>query len=107
MAHFSEEIIGQVWQKSTQVDRNDPNIWRKDIAGAWIRRDQYGKSTEYGWEIDHIFPASRGGTDSIENLLPLHWKNNRCKSDNYPDFFTEVTSSGTSNIKMIKSWKVG
>ncbi|KUG25132.1 hypothetical protein ASZ90_005048 [hydrocarbon metagenome] len=36
----------------------------------------------YGWEIDHIIPLSLGGTDDIANLQPLHWENNRKKSDN-------------------------
>ena len=31
---------------------------------------------EYGWKIEHIKPVSKGGTDDINNLKPLHWKNN-------------------------------
>ncbi len=107
MAHFSEEVLEQVWQKAAPVENNDPKIWRKDFAGAWIRRDQYGKTSSYGWEIDHLRPISLGGTDAIGNLLPMHWENNRKKADNYPSFFSEVTSLGVNNIKSLKSWKIG
>jgi len=30
----------------------------------------------YGWEIDHIFPVSRGGLDVFPNVRALHWRNN-------------------------------
>lgn len=79
MANFTDEIINRVWQRATPVANNDPNIWRKDYAGAWIRRDHYGKESKYGWEIDHLRPVSLGGTDVLDNLYPLHWQNNRKK----------------------------
>lgn len=107
MANFTEEVINSVWEKATQVANNDPKIWRKDFAGAWIRRDQYGKTSNYGWEIDHLRPVSQGGTDAIGNLLPMHWENNRSKADNYPSFFSTMSSHGVNNVKIIKSWKVG
>ena len=107
MAHFSEELIEQVWQMATSVINNDPKIWRKDFAGAWIRRDQYGKTSKYGWEIDHLRPVSQGGTDVISNLLPMHWENNRSKADNYPSFFSAVTSLGVNTVQISKSWRIG
>ena len=27
---------------------------------------------------------SKGGSDNIKNLQPLHWKENRSKGDKYP-----------------------
>lgn len=104
MADFDENIIERVWQKALAVENNDPNIYRKDYSGAWIRRDQYGKQTEYGWEIDHLNPISKGGTDDINNLYTLQWENNRMKSDNYPNFNTGVSSSGIHNIKNVQAW---
>ncbi|MCG8104951.1 MAG: HNH endonuclease [Candidatus Thiodiazotropha endolucinida] len=35
-----------------------------------------------GWEIDHIKPSSRGGSDNIRNLQALKTKVNREKADN-------------------------
>lgn len=45
---------------------------------------EYGKTTQYGWEVDHIKPVAHGGTDNVANLQALHWQNNRHKGDNYP-----------------------
>lgn len=105
MSIFNEETIQAVWNKAHRVNGNDPNIYRKDYAGAWIRRDQYGKETEYGWEIDHLKPISKGGTDDIINLMPLQWQNNRHKSDDYPEFHTSISSQNVHNIMLEQAWK--
>jgi 5-methylcytosine-specific restriction endonuclease McrA len=49
-----------------------------------MRYGEYGQTSKYGWEIDHIKPVSKGGTDDLSNLQPLQWENNRRKGDNYP-----------------------
>jgi 5-methylcytosine-specific restriction endonuclease McrA len=49
-----------------------------------MRFDEHGLQSEGGWEIDHIVPVSLGGSDDLDNLQPLWWKNNRRKGDNYP-----------------------
>lgn len=62
MADFSDDIIEQVWQRAKIVANNNPDVFRQDYAGAWIRRDQYGqKNAKYGWEIDHCKPVSKNG----------------------------------------------
>lgn len=103
---FNEQIIQQVWDKAKTVKGYNPNLWRQDFAGAWIRRDVYGKTMSFGWEIDHLCPVSKGGTDEIGNLNALHWKNNRRKGDDYPEFYTSISSIGNSNTDSLQSWKV-
>lgn len=83
MAEFSSDIIEKVWAKGETVDPvNAQKGYRKDACGAWINRGRYGdRVSDYGWEIDHILPVSKGGTDVLSNLRPLHWRNNAAKSD--------------------------
>jgi len=79
---FDEVTIQAVWNKGRAVSGNDPNVWRKDACDAWMKRSAYGNTaSEFGWEIDHLVAVARGGGDNLANLQPLHWKNNRAKSD--------------------------
>lgn len=49
---FLEKEIDAVWEKAAKQPNNNPDVFRKDYAGAWIRREDYGKrNMPYGWEI--------------------------------------------------------
>jgi hypothetical protein len=73
--------IDSVWSKGVEVAGYDPTIWRQDIFGSLMKRSDYGDcSSTFGWEIDHIQPTSLFGSDFL-NKQPLHWRNNRSKSD--------------------------
>jgi hypothetical protein len=85
---FDERTIEAVWKKGTP-EAHVP-LFRKDVCGASMKRDLYGKLIEWGWEIDHIKPVAKGGTDEIENLLPLQWENNRHKGDDWPNWICKV-----------------
>lgn len=55
-----------------------------DVAGAEIDKAAYGnRNSDYGWEVDHVIPISKGGTDDLSNLRPLHWQNNKAKGDEF------------------------
>ncbi len=101
---FTDEIVEQVWQKAQTAEDRDPNEWRKGFAGAWIRRDSYGKTDDYGWEIAHIKPVAKGGADKLDNLWAIHWKNKRMKGDDYPTFKTAITSNDDKNVEMEIFW---
>ena len=97
MANYTDEDLDQIFNKAPYIHPTEPK-WGKDVAGAWIHRDQHGKTAScgYGWEVDHIQPASKGGQDAYYNYRPLQWENNRNKSDNVR--FRKVTSAGDKNV---------
>lgn len=79
---FSYVIVQAVWEKGYTDPYRDARLLRKDQCGAWIQRDQYGnRNSDVGWEIDHITPEANGGSDSLNNLRPLQWRNNASRRD--------------------------
>ena len=53
-----------------------------DYTGREILKAAYGQEgSQYGWNIDHIKPKSRGGTDRIDNLQIVHISTNKEKAD--------------------------
>lgn len=81
-----ERVKLAVWQKGRIVPNWDPALWRMDMCGSWMLYTAHGQEGPLGWEIDHIYPRSRGGLSVIDNLQPLWWRNNRRKGDTYPWF---------------------
>ncbi len=82
---FGDQIVSYVWSKGGVDAQYDTATWRYDICGTWMRWQDYGnRGSEFGWEIDHIFPLARAGSDDPENLQPLNWRNNQATGDTYP-----------------------
>jgi hypothetical protein len=80
---FDPATLEAVWQRGAFAPGRDPRIWRMDACGALIQRQLHGHTTPLGcgWEVDHIVPVARGGSDALANLQPLQWQNNRAKGD--------------------------
>ena len=96
--NFTEEQKEMAWKAARVVEGFDPSKYRKDACGAWIAWEKYGAIDNlYGWVIDHIYPKSRGGDESPLNLRAFHVKNNLSKKDDYPSYYSEVTSEGNRN----------
>ena len=77
----SKKVIDQVWNKGKSIRGKNSEVWRRDSEGNKIRNASYGTEGKFGWEIDHINPKAKGGSDDLRNLQPLHPDANRKKSD--------------------------
>ena len=73
--------VDQVWDKAKTVRGKDPNKYRQDPYGNLLYKSSQGKSSEMGWQIDHIKPKSKGGSDHIRNLQALNSKINMSKGN--------------------------
>jgi 5-methylcytosine-specific restriction endonuclease McrA len=69
------------WEKAKKMLLRNPNLWKRDSLGNPIYKPAYGTEGKYGWEVDHIRPKARGGSDSPRNLQALQTAANREKED--------------------------
>lgn len=62
-------------------------------VGRLYFEDFGDRNSAFGWEIDHIYPASKlkerkdvtdEQIDDMRNLRPLNWRNNASKGADYP-----------------------
>lgn len=66
-----------VWRKGHPIVGYDPASWRRDDYGSAMRYSDHGnRSSDFGWEMDHIVKKEHGGSDTLSNLRPLQWLNN-------------------------------
>lgn len=107
---ITDELKLQVWEKGIIDDKYPSNRVRKDACGAFILYDAFGdRNSIFGWEIDHIYPASKlnekgyseDKINNIINLRPLNCKNNASKADNYPFYTASLIASANdaTNVK--------
>lgn len=75
----SQAVKNKVWSKAKRVRGKDPAKYRRDPYGNIIYKASHGKSSAMGWDVDHIRPKSRGGSNSMRNLQALNSSVNRSK----------------------------
>ena len=71
------------------------------------------RNSVFGWEIDHIYPASilkqrndvtAEQIDDLRNLRPLNWRNNASKGADYP-FYTACWVADDENATNVAANK--
>lgn len=77
---LSEEQLKRIWQRARVVEGVNPDEFRKDCYGAWIRRCRYQESTyalSLGWVVA-VAPEIIIGSQTLKGeLLPVQWQNAR------------------------------
>lgn len=59
----------------------------QDFAGRIISKGAYNdRNSDFGWNVDHILPKSRGGTTADYNLICCHIQTNDEKANKFPCF---------------------
>lgn len=107
---ITEELKRHIWNKGVVDDKYPSERVRKDACGAFILYDDFGdRNSVFGWEIDHIYPASKLRRrndisveliDDIRNLRPMNWRNNASKGADYP-FYTACWIADDENATNI------
>jgi hypothetical protein len=84
---INKEIALKLWDHRYGSD----TVFAEDCYGTYMCREDYGiepgtktrvrpggsgKEYFYGWNIDHIKPADKGGTDDPQNLELVHYNHN-------------------------------
>jgi hypothetical protein len=67
----SKSTAAKVFNKAPVVKGKGPKQYRRDPYGNVICKTSYGKNSAMGWNVDHIKPKSRGGSNNIRNLQAL------------------------------------
>ncbi|AHB79636.1 HNH endonuclease [Mycobacterium phage Validus] len=83
---------------------------RNRFRRYWLRRREdcavCGDPIDYdaphdhplSFQVDHITPLARGGTDTLDNTQPVHRKCNRDKSDKLPEVFSGAVRFVTHRV---------
>lgn len=79
---LNRETAMRLWNKFFGKDTK-----AVDFAGRTIAKGAYNdRNSEFGWNVDHVLPQSRGGVTADHNLVCCHISTNDEKADKFPCF---------------------
>ena len=79
---LNRETAMRLWNKSFGKETKV-----KDFTGRTIAKGAYNdRNSEFGWNVDHILPQSKGGKTADHNLVCCHILTNDEKADKFPGF---------------------
>ena len=79
---LNRETAMRLWNKSFGKETKV-----SDFTGRIIVKCAYNdRGSDYGWNVDHILPQSRGGKTADHNLVCCHILTNDEKADRFPAF---------------------
>lgn len=79
---LNRETAMRLWNKAFGKETK-----ARDFAGRMMAKGAYDdRSSEFGWNVDHILPQSRGGVTADHNLVCCHIRTNDEKADSFPCF---------------------
>ena len=79
---INRETAMSLWNKSYGKSNKI-----KDFAGREMVKAAYNdRNSDYGWNLDHILPQSKGGKTTESNLICCHILTNDEKADKFPCF---------------------
>ena len=100
----NESQRNSVWEKARIIPNFPQNQIRADALGNLIAKTDYGKRIPFGWHKDHIIPKASGGSNNIENLQPLQWRDNIKKSDTPFSKFLQEKNKTRLGLYLNKSY---
>lgn len=91
---LNRETAMRLWNKTFGKETSAHDFTgRKIVKGAYNDRN-----SEFAWNVDHIYPQSKGGATNDSNLIVCHVLTNDEKADKFPCF--------TANKKKFEILKV-
>lgn len=79
---LNKETANRLWVK--QFGKKQKAF---DFSGREIAKASYNdRNSDFGWNVDHILPESRGGKTADHNLICCSIKTNDEKADRFPAF---------------------
>ena len=91
---LNRETAMRLWNKTFGKETSAYDFTgRKIVKGAYNDRN-----SEFAWNVDHIYPQSKGGATNDSNLIVCHVLTNDEKANKFPCF--------TANKKKFEILKV-